>query len=95
MPDFVLKFYFAYLTTEPSPSERVEIAIAQLTLFYLNVHKKPGAAKPKLKNLLMFIHAWRDKEEVEIEQEIEAMLENLNVGVKDMERLESAGGREL
>ena len=47
-----------YLAKQPSPEERLEYGIAQLSAMYANAHSKPGSARASLSDFLLFANAW-------------------------------------
>ena len=52
-----------YLAHQPSPEERIEIAIANLHATYINAHLRKGAPTVKVKALLPYLDPWRAAEE--------------------------------
>jgi hypothetical protein len=54
-PAWELDLIEHYLAKQPAPEERVEIAIARLTLSYLSAHRGRGEPEIQLKELLPYL----------------------------------------
>lgn len=48
-----------FLAVEPSPVDRVEVAIAQLATLYVSAHQERGAKPPTIDQFLLFRHAFK------------------------------------
>lgn len=51
-----------FLHKEPSPGDRVEVAIAQITTLYYNMHRKRGTPPYKISDFLLYRDAWKQEE---------------------------------
>lgn len=50
-----------FLAVEPSPADRVEVAIAQLCSLYVSAHQERGAKPPTIDQFLLFRNAFSVK----------------------------------
>ena len=49
-----------YLAREPSPAERLEVAIAHLTAIYVNGHQAKGRPPARISDFLLYRNVWPD-----------------------------------
>lgn len=57
-PDAVIAGYRTYLSREPAPIERVEIAVAQLTALTHNANRSENTDPRRTVDFLLFEDAW-------------------------------------
>lgn len=58
MPDWEIRLWGEYFAREPSPEEKLEYAIANLTAIFVQCNSKKGAKKSKLSDYLLFRKVW-------------------------------------
>ena len=47
-----------FLAREPSPTERVEVALAHLTSLYVSAHQGKGAPQKRISDFLLYRDTW-------------------------------------
>lgn len=60
-PQSEIDLYAAFLSVEPGPDERVEIAVAQLTALAANRTRGKGANAASTADFLLFRDPWTDR----------------------------------
>lgn len=68
--------YAAFLAVEPSPDERIEIAIAQLTALAANRTRNKGAQAVSTADFLLFRDPWGERPSL-ADQQIASTLDSI------------------